>query len=246
MIEFDDSDQLDDGELEPVDTQELAQKRSHNDAVEAFVEAFVGAANAAANDIIDRVAKDPQIKVDRRQFLQQQFANSPCLDEILLHGPQSVYELEMLAQKAQVMVCSEAEGISAAGVSIRHYEFWIHVVRMVQQILYLFGEDELPDDAEDLVVEIKKHADSYQNAISSSLFVGGLRLIAQLSKYVGEAVRKRSAESSSMKLSVSEKGFGILDRALINQFQEVGFRLIDELMDAKRGGAESGTSSEHR
>lgn len=242
MIEFDDSDQLDDGELKPVDTQELAQKRSHNDAVEAFV----GAANAAANDIIDRVAKDPQIKVDRRQFLQQQFANSPCLDEILLHGPQSVYELEMLAQKAQVMVCSEAEGISAAGVSIRHYEFWIHVVRMVQQILYLFGEDELPDDAEDLVVEIKKHADSYQNAISSSLFVGGLRLIAQLSKYVGEAVRKRSAESSSMKLSVSEKGFGILDRALINQFQEVGFRLIDELMDAKRGGAESGTSGEHR
>ena len=246
MIEFDDSDQLDDGELEPVDTQELAQKRSHNDAVEAFVEAFVGAANAAANDIIDRVAKDPQIKVDRRQFLQQQFANSPCLDEILLHGPQSVYELEMLAQKAQVMVCSEAEGISAAGVSIRHYEFWIHVVRMVQQILYLFGEDELPDDAEDLVVEIKKHADSYQNAISSSLFVGGLRLIAQLSKYVGEAVRKRSAESSSMKLSVSEKGFGILDRALINQFQEVGFRLIDELMDAKRGGAEPGISGEHR
>lgn len=228
MIEFDDSDQLNDGELESFDSQELAQKRSLNEAFEAFV----GAANAAANHIIDRVARDPQVKVDRQQFLQQQFANSPCLDKILLHGPQSVYELEMLAQKAHVMVCSEAEEISAAGVSIRHYEFWIHVVRMVQQILYLFGEDELPDDAEDLVVEIKKHADSYQNAIYFSLFVVGVRPIA---KYVGEAVGKRSVESSLMKSSACEKGFGILDGALINQFQEVGFRLIDELMDTKRG-----------
>ena len=240
MIEFDDSDQLNDGELESFDSQELVQKRSRNEAVEAFV----GAANAAANDIIDRVARDPQVKVDRQQFLQQQFANSPCLDKILLHGPQSVYELEMLAQKAHVMVCSEAEEISAAGVSIRHYEFWIHVVRMVQQILYLFGEDELPDDAEDLVVEIKKHADSYQNAIFLSLFVGGSRFLIQ--KCVGEAARKRSAESSSMKFSVSEKSFDILNRVLINQFQEVGFRLIDELMDAKRGGAEPGISGEHR
>lgn len=240
MIEFDDSDQLNDGELESFDSQELAQKRSRNEAVEAFV----GAANAAANNIIDRVARDPQVKVDRQQFLQQQFANSPCLDKILLHGPQSVYELEMLAQKAYVMVCSEAEEISAAGVSIRHYEFWIHVVRVVQQILYLFGEDELPDDAEDLAVEIKKHADSYQNAIFLSLFVGGSRFLIQ--KYVGEAARKRSAESSSMKFSVSEKGFDILNRVLINQFQEVGFRLIDELMDAKRGGAEPGISGEHR
>lgn len=232
MIEFDDSDQLNDGELESFDSQELAQKRSRN-------EALVGAANAAANYIIDRVARDPQVKVDRQQFLQQQFANSPCLDKILLHGPQSVYELEMLAQKAHVMVCSEAEEISAAGVSIQYYEFWIHVVRMVQQILYLFGEDELPDDAEDLVVEIKKHADSYQNAIYFSLFVEGGRLIAQLLKYVGEAVGKRSVESSLMKSSACEKGFGILvgipDRTLINQFQEVGSRLIDELMDTKRG-----------
>lgn len=232
MIEFDDSDQLNDGELESFDSQELAQKRSRN-------EALVGAANAAANYIIDRVARDPQVKVDRQQFLQQQFANSPCLDKILLHGPQSVYELEMLAQKAHVMVCSEAEEISAAGVSIQYYEFWIHVVRMVQQILYLFGEDELPDDAEDLVVEIKKHADSYQNAIYFSLFVEGGRLIAQFLKYVGEAVGKRSVESSLMKSSACEKGFGILvgipDRTLINQFQEVGSRLIDELMDTKRG-----------
>ena len=123
MIEFDDSDQLNDGELESFDSQELAQKRSRN-------EALVGAANAAANAIIDVVARDPQVKVDRQQFLQQQFANSPCLDKILLHGPRSVYELEMLAQKAYVMVCSEAEEISAAGVSIQYYEFWIHVVRM--------------------------------------------------------------------------------------------------------------------
>ena len=92
MIEFDDSDQLNDGELESFDSQELAQKRSRN-------EALVGAANAAANAIIDVVARDPQVKVDRQQFLQQQFANSPCLDKILLHGPRSVYELKCWHKK---------------------------------------------------------------------------------------------------------------------------------------------------
>lgn len=79
MIEFDDSDQLNDGELESFDSQELAQKRSRN-------EALVGAANAAANAIIDVVARDPQVKVDRQQFLQQQFANSQIRFFCMVHG----------------------------------------------------------------------------------------------------------------------------------------------------------------
>ena len=85
MIEFDDSDQLDDGELEPISPQELTQKKplkARARAVRDFVDTFIDM------DIIDRVVRDPRAKVDKRQFLQQQFADAPCLDEILLHGPQ--------------------------------------------------------------------------------------------------------------------------------------------------------------
>ena len=151
MIEFDDSDQLDDGELEPISPQELTQKKplkARARAVRDFVDTFIDM------DIIDRVVRDPRAKVDKRQFLQQQFADAPCLDEILLHGPQSIYELEILKQKAREMVHRDIEEIFAAGAVPQRLEFWNHAVRMIQQILYMFGEDELPNDAKDLAAEI--------------------------------------------------------------------------------------------
>ena len=50
-------------------------------------------------NLIGTFAKTPLVKVDREQFLQQQFANSPYLEEILLQGPQSVYKPKVLENK---------------------------------------------------------------------------------------------------------------------------------------------------
>jgi hypothetical protein len=231
MIEFDDSDQLDDGELEPISPQELTQKKplkARARAVRDFVDTFIDM------DIIDRVVRDPRAKVDKRQFLQQQFADAPCLDEILLHGPQSIYELEILKQKAREMVHRDIEEIFAAGAVPQRLEFWNHAVRMIQQILYMFGEDELPNDAKDLAAEIKKYANNYWYAISTlvqgrQVKLKGRRAKQVLSLYMGKTVRKNSTGALSWKSSLNR---------YIKEFilETAGFRLINELIDAKRGG----------
>lgn len=241
MVEFDDSDQLNDGQLEPISPQELTQKKplkTRARAVKDFIDTFID------TDIIDRVVRDPQVKVDKRQFLQQQFADAPCLDEILLHGPQSIYELEILKQKAREMVHQDIEEIFAAGAVPQRLEFWNHAVRMIQQILYMFGEDELPNDAKDLAAEIKKYANNYWYAISTlvqgrQVKLKGRRAKQALLLSMGKTVRKNSTRALSEKSSVNK---------YIKEFilETAGFRLIDKLMDAKRGGAEPGISGEHR
>ena len=241
MVEFDDSDQSNDGHLEPISPQELTQKKPFKTrarAVKDFIDTFID------TDIIDRVVRDPQVKVDKRQFLQQQFADAPCLDEILLHGPQSIYELEILKQKAREMVHRDIEEIFAAGAVPQRLEFWNHAVRMIQQILYMFGEDELPNDAKDLAAEIKKYANNYWYAISTlvqgrQVKLKGRRAKQALLLSMGKTVRKNSTRALSEKSSVNK---------YIKEFilETAGFRLIDKLMDAKRGGAEPGISGEHR
>ena len=59
-----------------------------------------------ALNLIGVITKIPLVKVDREQFLRQQFANSPYLEEILLLGPQSVYTPKALEKKARAIVRS--------------------------------------------------------------------------------------------------------------------------------------------
>ena len=239
MIGFDDSDQLDDGELEPISPQDLTQKKplkARARAVKDFIDTFID------TDTIDRVVRNPQVKVDKRQFLQQQFADAPCLDEILLYGPQSIYELEILKQKAREMVREmvhrDIEEIFAARAVPQRLELWNHAVRMIQQILYMFGEDELPNDAKDLAAEIKKYANDYGYAISTLVQGRQVKLKGRRAKqafllYMGKTVRKNSTRALSWKSSWKSS----LNR-YIKEFilETAGFRLIDELIDAKRGG----------
>ena len=55
---------------------------------------------------ISAVTKLPLVKVNREKFLSRQFANSPHLEHILAHGPQSVYTAEALQKKAHKIVRS--------------------------------------------------------------------------------------------------------------------------------------------
>ena len=241
MVEFDDSDQLNDGQLEPITPQELTQKKPFKTrarAVKDFIDTFID------TDIIDRVVRDPQVKVDKRQFLQQQFADAPCLDEILLHGPQSIYELEILKQKAREMVRRDVEEIFVAGATPQRLEFWNHAVRMIQQILYMFGEDELPNDAKDLAAEIKKYANNYWYVISALVKGRQVKRRGRQAKQalllsMGKTARKNSTRTLSGKSSVN--------KYIKESILEIGgFLLINELMNTKRGGAEPGISGEHR
>lgn len=52
-----------------------------------------------AMNMVGVAAKLPVVRVDREQFLRQQFGDSPHLDHILEHGPQVVYAPESLRKK---------------------------------------------------------------------------------------------------------------------------------------------------
>lgn len=59
-----------------------------------------------ALSVIGAAARMPLVKVDREQFLRQQFADSPYLERVLRHGPQSVYKPRELKKKAHAIVRS--------------------------------------------------------------------------------------------------------------------------------------------
>ena len=159
-----------------------------------------------ALNLIGTVAKTPLVKVDREQFLRQQFANSPYLKQILLQGPQSVYKPKVLEKKARAIVrgntnktsaVSFATGlpanpfvmVPAAGADVAQYfGFALH---MAQQIAYLFGEDELFTNGGELTEEAKVRVIAYLGVMFGA--AGASSLITQTSKVVGQNVGKKVA-----------------------------------------------------
>lgn len=108
--------------------------------------------------MIGAVSRLPGVRVDREQFLRQQFAGSPHLDRILEHGPQSVFTTAALRKKAHrvvrrntrnTVVTSFMAGlpanpvimVPAGGADVAQY--FGFAVRTAQQIAYVFGEDDL-------------------------------------------------------------------------------------------------------
>lgn len=57
---------------------------------------------------IGAVSQLPVVRVDREAFLRKQFAGSEHLDAILERGPQAVYSLESLQEKADKLIRSGA------------------------------------------------------------------------------------------------------------------------------------------
>jgi len=156
--------------------------------------------------LIGAVAKIPLVKVDREQFLRQQFANSPYLEQILLLGPQSVYKPRELKKKAHAIVRSNTTkasftsfavglpanlfvAIPATGVDFtQHFAF---AIRMAQQIAYLFGQGELFDNSGELTEEAKMRIMAYLAGMFG--VAGASSLIAQMSTALGPNVGKKVA-----------------------------------------------------
>ena len=159
-----------------------------------------------ALNLIGTAAKIPLVKVDREQFLRQQFAHSPYLKQILLQGPQSVYKPKVLEKKARAIVRSNTNKTSAvsfatglpanpfvmvpaAGADVAQYfGFALH---MAQQIAYLFGEDELFTNGGELTEEAKVRVIAYLGVMFGA--AGASSLITQTSKVVGQNVGKKVA-----------------------------------------------------
>lgn len=157
--------------------------------------------------MIGAVSKLPIIKVDREEFLQKEFENSPYLDQILEKGPQHVYTLDTLKKKAEVVVknstnrtavlsftsglpANPALMVAIGGVDVVQY--FGFAINMAQKIAYLFGEDELFDDS---TTQISDAAKTRIIAYLGVMFgaAGATSLIAKTSIKAGENIGKKVA-----------------------------------------------------
>ena len=109
-------------------------------------------------EVIVKASELPLVKVDREAFLRKTFKNDPHIEEILKHGPQSVYTTESLQKKANSIIrgstsktalTSFVSGLpsnpvvatAAAGADLTQY--FGFSVNLAQKISYLFGMEEL-------------------------------------------------------------------------------------------------------
>ncbi|MBB3325134.1 hypothetical protein [Microlunatus antarcticus] len=162
---------------------------------------------------VGAVAKLPVVRVDREDFLRQQFAGSEHLDVILRSGPQTVYTLESLRHKAssitknsaaKTSLVSFASGlpgnpavmIAAGGADVAQY--FGFAINLAQKLAYLFGEDDLFDGGSG---EFPEAAQMRVIAYLGAMFgaAGAGALLSSTSKTVGANVGKKVAAQALMK-----------------------------------------------
>ncbi|MDQ3479738.1 MAG: hypothetical protein M3423_00115 [Actinomycetota bacterium] len=155
---------------------------------------------------IGAVAKLPVVRVDREIFLRKQFGDSPHLDVILERGPQAVYSVQSLRQKANPLinnsvakssVASFAAGlpgnpavaIAAGGADLAQY--FGFAINLAQQLAYLFGEDDLFDGGGELSEAAQMRVIAYLGAMLGAAGAGAL--VTKTSRAVGANLGRRVA-----------------------------------------------------
>jgi hypothetical protein len=161
---------------------------------------------------IGAVSKLPIVRVEREAFLRKQFASSPHLAGILESGPQAVYTVESLRQKANSIIKSStaktsmasfATGlpgnpvvmVAAGGADVAQY--FGFAINLAQQLAYLFGEDELFDDGGQLSEAAQIRVIAYLGAMFGA--AGAAALVSQTSKLAGVNLGKKVAAQALTK-----------------------------------------------
>jgi hypothetical protein len=161
---------------------------------------------------IGAVSKLPVIRVDREAFLRRQFSGSPHLDVILESGPQVVFTVESLRQKANGIIKSStaktsltsfaaglpgnpAVMVAAGGADVAQY--FGFAINLAQQIAYLFGEDELFDGGAHLSEAAQMRVIAYLGAMFGA--AGAAALVSQTSRIAGANLGKKVAAQALTK-----------------------------------------------
>lgn len=161
---------------------------------------------------IGAVSKLPIVRVDRDTFLKKQFGDSPHLEAILERGPQAVFTVDSLRQKANTLiknsaaktsVASFATGVpgnpvvmvAAGGADVAQY--FGFAINLAQQIAYLFGEDDPFDGGGDLSETAQLRVIAYLGAMFGA--AGAAALVSNTSKVAGANLGKKVAAQALTK-----------------------------------------------
>lgn len=167
---------------------------------------------AKALQTVGAVAKLPVVRVDREAFLRQHFGSSPHLDVVLERGPQVVYSVGSLRQKADTLIKSSitktsvasfaaglpgnlAVAIPAGGADVAQY--FGFAINLAQQLAYLFGEDDLFEGVGELSEEAQIRVLAYLGVMFGAAGAGAL--ITKTSRAAGANVGKKVAAQALTK-----------------------------------------------
>lgn len=165
-------------------------------------------------DTLNAVAKLPIVRVNREEFLRNQFSSSPYIEQIIQNGPQSVYTVETLRNKAKKVIKSStnktsltsfASGLpsniavmlAAGGADVAQY--FGFAINMAQKIAYLFGEDDLfnENNTNNLSDEATVKIIGYLGAMFG--VSGATSIIAKTSTIAGKNIGKKVAAQALTK-----------------------------------------------
>lgn len=165
-------------------------------------------------DTLNTVAKLPIVRVNREEFLRNQFSSSPYIEQIIQNGPQSVYTVETLRNKAKKVIKSStnktsltsfASGLpsniavmlAAGGADVAQY--FGFAINMAQKIAYLFGEDDLfnENNTNNLSDEATVKIIGYLGAMFG--VSGATSIIAKTSTIAGKNIGKKVAAQALTK-----------------------------------------------
>lgn len=165
-------------------------------------------------DTLNTVAKLPIVRVNREEFLRNQFSSSPYIEQIIQNGPQSVYTVETLRNKAEKVIKSStnktsltsfASGLpsniavmlAAGGADVAQY--FGFAINMAQKIAYLFGEDDLfnENNTNNLSDEATVKIIGYLGAMFG--VSGATSIIAKTSTIAGKNIGKKVAAQALTK-----------------------------------------------
>ena len=162
--------------------------------------------SAKALQTVGALAKLPVVRVDREAFLRKHFGDSPHLDTILESGPQAVFSIESLRQKADSLiedalrkatVASFVAGLpgnplaatALGGADVAQY--FGFAMNLAQQLAYLFGEDDLFDGGGELSEAAQARVIGYLGVMFGSAKAGALIVVT--SRKAGPIVGKKVA-----------------------------------------------------
>lgn len=127
---------------------------------------FSESAYEVTQNAMTKAAALPVVRVDREEFLRKTFGNSKYIDKILADGPQSVYTVDSLRKKADEVIRSSTRKTSAvsfaaglpsnpalmiAAGAADVTQYFGFALNLAQKIAYIFGEDQIFNDKEDLI-----------------------------------------------------------------------------------------------
>ena len=164
-------------------------------------------------DMVTALSKLPIVRVDREEFLRQQFKDSEYLDQILEDGPQSVYTPESLRNKADKIIAASTTStsltsfaaglpgnpvamIAAGGADVVQY--FGFALNMAQKLAYLFGDDDLfSSDMDQLSEQTQNRIIAYLAAMLG--VSGAATLILNVTAKASEAIGKKVAAKALTK-----------------------------------------------